>query len=194
MRTKHVCNVCDKTPVKSKCSECLRTYYCSRKCQVQDWKIHKQDCVQGYIDTVYKQFIDVELIEYDLYVAVLLREFLQQRGIVTTIVYGFMILNNDVAIEQVWLNNEKQRQFICTFVPSISKNLSLCIHDYEFTCDVPLHVKPMYMNYARNDNTSGKSRELLELVKNDKIETFLRKLPHPCYRVYETLCGNPTKR
>jgi hypothetical protein len=27
-----------------KCSKCKKTYYCSRECQIKDWKQHKQSC------------------------------------------------------------------------------------------------------------------------------------------------------
>lgn len=30
----------------SKCSVCHRTYYCSRKCQIDDWVIHKKRCIE----------------------------------------------------------------------------------------------------------------------------------------------------
>ena len=33
-----------KTHAQFKCSDCERAYYCSWKCQVADWRIHKKNC------------------------------------------------------------------------------------------------------------------------------------------------------
>lgn len=44
-----VCMVCFKTSTKW-CPRCKQTYYCSAKCQNEDWKIHKQECA-SLIDT-----------------------------------------------------------------------------------------------------------------------------------------------
>ncbi|MFC1842121.1 zinc finger MYND domain-containing protein [Candidatus Dependentiae bacterium] len=39
------CNTCGKEGKKlQKCSACKKTYYCSRKCQIKDWKEHKKIC------------------------------------------------------------------------------------------------------------------------------------------------------
>ena len=38
------CNVCQK-PCKNRCSRCQQTYYCSKACQKQDYKDHKEICV-----------------------------------------------------------------------------------------------------------------------------------------------------
>ena len=37
------CSVCEKD-TKFKCAGCGKTRYCSRECQVADWKTHKRDC------------------------------------------------------------------------------------------------------------------------------------------------------
>lgn len=39
----HHCAQCQATAIK-KCSKCELSFYCSRKCQVQNWPIHKQIC------------------------------------------------------------------------------------------------------------------------------------------------------
>jgi hypothetical protein len=37
------CKICSKKTT-NKCSRCKRTYYCSQKCQRDDWKEHKKTC------------------------------------------------------------------------------------------------------------------------------------------------------
>ncbi|RIB12198.1 P-loop containing nucleoside triphosphate hydrolase protein [Gigaspora rosea] len=37
------CNICKKS-TKRCCSKCKQIYYCSKKCQKKDWKIHKEYC------------------------------------------------------------------------------------------------------------------------------------------------------
>jgi len=37
------CHVCFKLPAK-KCGKCLDVAYCSKECQVSDWKEHKKSC------------------------------------------------------------------------------------------------------------------------------------------------------
>ncbi|GBB90310.1 hypothetical protein RclHR1_17200002 [Rhizophagus clarus] len=39
----NICNVCQKLTT-TKCSRCHKTYYCSKGCQIKDWKIHKKSC------------------------------------------------------------------------------------------------------------------------------------------------------
>ena len=40
-----VCNNCNKTFEKLlKCSKCKKVKYCSRECQIADWKKHKKNC------------------------------------------------------------------------------------------------------------------------------------------------------
>jgi len=39
-----ICIKCGK-PSTKRCSKCLHTYYCSRECQVKDWKSHKVSCI-----------------------------------------------------------------------------------------------------------------------------------------------------
>lgn len=38
-----VCRVCQQTATY-RCSKCRQAWYCSRACQVKDWKEHKQQC------------------------------------------------------------------------------------------------------------------------------------------------------
>lgn len=40
---KPICNKCGKDAIK-KCGRCKSVYYCSRECQVEDWKTHKPIC------------------------------------------------------------------------------------------------------------------------------------------------------
>lgn len=39
-----ICIKCGK-PSTKQCSKCLSVYYCSRECQVKDWKSHKLSCI-----------------------------------------------------------------------------------------------------------------------------------------------------
>ena len=39
-----VCVVCHKADSLLFCSKCQLTAYCSRECQVLDWKVHKKTC------------------------------------------------------------------------------------------------------------------------------------------------------
>ena len=39
------CRVCSGVGSKQ-CSKCKRVVYCSRECQVLDWKVHKRECTQ----------------------------------------------------------------------------------------------------------------------------------------------------
>ena len=47
------CKVCGNDAVK-KCAGCGEAYYCSRKCQLNDWKRHKPDCerVKSQLDAM----------------------------------------------------------------------------------------------------------------------------------------------
>ena len=38
-----ICKVCGKV-ARQKCGRCVSVRYCSRECQVQDWKTHKPVC------------------------------------------------------------------------------------------------------------------------------------------------------
>lgn len=45
MNTVKVCSVCSGTLLTvQKCGKCLSTFYCSRNCQLADWKNHKHIC------------------------------------------------------------------------------------------------------------------------------------------------------
>ena len=39
-----ICIKCGK-PSTKQCAKCRRVWYCSRECQVTDWKIHKESCI-----------------------------------------------------------------------------------------------------------------------------------------------------
>ena len=49
-QNKYECIVCKKTDAEAdggklkSCSRCKRVRYCSRECQVKDWKTHKKFC------------------------------------------------------------------------------------------------------------------------------------------------------
>jgi len=38
------CNECEK-PCSNRCGNCHKVAYCSKECQVKNWKSHKSDCV-----------------------------------------------------------------------------------------------------------------------------------------------------
>lgn len=38
------CKTCAKEGVTGVCIKCKKTYYCSKKCQVEHWPIHKKKC------------------------------------------------------------------------------------------------------------------------------------------------------
>ena len=38
---------CQSDDVKSMCGRCGVVWYCSRECQVRDWKLHKPNCAHG---------------------------------------------------------------------------------------------------------------------------------------------------
>jgi hypothetical protein len=44
------CKMCDERAVASCCGKCMSVAYCSRECQIKDWKEHKKVCVakSGY--------------------------------------------------------------------------------------------------------------------------------------------------
>ena len=42
----NTCGICRKDATK-RCVKCLSAWYCSRECQVADWKKHKKDCTLG---------------------------------------------------------------------------------------------------------------------------------------------------
>ena len=45
LQEEFICTVCQKKHEKmKKCSQCKNAYYCSRECQVKDWKKHKKVC------------------------------------------------------------------------------------------------------------------------------------------------------
>ena len=45
-RSIHKCHKCNKPAEKmSKCSKCKKVRYCSKKCQQDDWKEHKKNCI-----------------------------------------------------------------------------------------------------------------------------------------------------
>jgi hypothetical protein len=43
MDSKEPCEICNK-PSSFKCSVCKKVYYCSKKCQKENWKYHKGMC------------------------------------------------------------------------------------------------------------------------------------------------------
>ncbi len=45
-RPMHKCANCNKRTIK-RCGNCKKRYICCRKCQIQDWKIHKKDCIKS---------------------------------------------------------------------------------------------------------------------------------------------------
>lgn len=44
------CSSCSRRECSSRCSKCKNAYYCNRKCQLADWKHHKQTCCKQYKD------------------------------------------------------------------------------------------------------------------------------------------------
>ena len=38
------CSNCTKLDSNYKCSKCKKVFYCSKKCQKEDWKSHKKIC------------------------------------------------------------------------------------------------------------------------------------------------------
>lgn len=40
----NICEYCTTKGCLAKCSRCKGVYYCSKECQVQDWKTHKVNC------------------------------------------------------------------------------------------------------------------------------------------------------
>lgn len=44
-RTNGVCNKCLKVARMKKCARCTSVYYCSRRCQTEDWVDHKKECM-----------------------------------------------------------------------------------------------------------------------------------------------------
>ena len=42
------CKVCGKVDSRKKCGKCMNVVYCSRECQVKDWREHKTSC--GSVD------------------------------------------------------------------------------------------------------------------------------------------------
>ena len=42
-----VCRVCNLKDGVKACARCERVYYCSKNCQVSDWKRHKLTCKRG---------------------------------------------------------------------------------------------------------------------------------------------------
>ena len=47
-----VCVVCNKTGELFFCSKCNLTAYCSRECQLLDWKVHKKTCGKSIFKVV----------------------------------------------------------------------------------------------------------------------------------------------
>lgn len=41
---KETCRVCFKSSILKQCSKCCEVIYCSRECQIEDWKYHKKQC------------------------------------------------------------------------------------------------------------------------------------------------------
>ena len=44
--TLRFCNGCYATGQMLRCSRCIKVYYCSERCQKNDWKEHKRTCVK----------------------------------------------------------------------------------------------------------------------------------------------------
>lgn len=44
--TPFLCEICDK-PGEKRCTNCRRSYYCSKRCQTTDWPIHKILCKEN---------------------------------------------------------------------------------------------------------------------------------------------------
>lgn len=49
-KIKNKCKVC-QSPARLLCSGCRLMYYCSAKCQKEDWKIHKPTCIMFKLET-----------------------------------------------------------------------------------------------------------------------------------------------
>ena len=44
-----LCDHCHKSGAQSKCGKCREVYYCSKECQVNDWKSHKSSCLETHM-------------------------------------------------------------------------------------------------------------------------------------------------
>ncbi len=51
------CSVCSKSGAL-RCGKCRAQYYCSKECQIKDWKIHKKVCADVRETSVFKKFLD----------------------------------------------------------------------------------------------------------------------------------------
>lgn len=71
-RMKHIqCAACHKTDDEdqklNKCARCKRTYYCSRDCQTEHWKIHKATCSKADRTSVPETLLSFEQMTADAY-------------------------------------------------------------------------------------------------------------------------------
>ena len=54
------CNSCGKEAEK-RCSTCGEVYYCSVKCQRNDWSSHKKVCGGGYVFKVVSHYYQINM-------------------------------------------------------------------------------------------------------------------------------------
>lgn len=54
---KYICSICQKNKKVRKCEKCLKKAYCSKECQMKNYKIHKTQCIPPVSKNTLNQFM-----------------------------------------------------------------------------------------------------------------------------------------
>jgi len=152
-----------------------------------------------------------------LFAAVVLQRMSELHGIWLSLVFGFLGLNDKIAVRHVWTENSKGKQFLLLdkikllFTSSDKVNIYKGLHDRPETGIVideytevdmeKVSINIEVVNFepesiqspAIQENVSVNEQHVknIMLVHQGKIHEYLSQLPREYYAMYISLCGQP---
>jgi len=189
------CSACNK-PATIKCVLCNKKPYCSNECKESHWNQHeKEDCIMEHIDLVIKKHTAINFYEGSLFACVVLYRRLLNHGIVTTFERGYLLVDKKMAIHDIWLEIKQT-------------NLKIDISSMISNCLVPIFPNKMEMKLIKRvpqhvevlDDTDSSDHKVLtktnlwydRVVKEGKIDEFVRNCSPSARNIYRELCIPPT--